>query len=372
MNSPFPQRLTTARVMRGWSLQKLADTLGKPFNKQLLNRLESGSQLPDSDQLVTISNVLKKPTDFFLKPTSVSLSKIDFRKTLKVGKKVTDRITNVAAEYLERYLELEDFLGIESTVKAFPMQKVKLTPGDNEGIENEAKKIREKIWKVGLDPLGSIINIFEDHGVKVMILNDLDGELIDSKFSGFSTIANNNVGFIVINGNDDIPLVRKRFTLLHEFAHLYLDLSELEEREGEKLCDALAGAILMPKSALIKTFGEHRTSINLNELILFKRQYGAALSAIMYALKNCDVIADYYQTTFMIMYNKRQLNKNEKFGYSGFEKSERFEQLLIRALEMGVISESKAAALYNMKTAAFRQKLESLTSENLLNEDSNN
>ena len=39
MNSPFPQRLTTARVMRGWSLQKLADNLGKPlatFLKKLL------------------------------------------------------------------------------------------------------------------------------------------------------------------------------------------------------------------------------------------------------------------------------------------------------------------------------------------------
>lgn len=371
MNSPFPQRLTTARVMRGWSLQKLADNLGKPFNKQLLNRLENGSQLPDSDQLTAISNVLKKPTDFFLKPTSVSLSKIDFRKTLKVGKKVTDRITSVAAEYLERYLELEDFLGVDSAV-SIPLQKVKLIPGDYEGIEKEARKIREKIWHVGLDPLGSIINILENHGVKVMILNDLDSELIDTKFSGFSTIANGNVGFIVINGNDVIPLVRKRFTLLHEFAHLYLDLSGLEERQAEKLCDALAGAILMPKPALIKTFGEHRTSINLNELILFKRQYGAALSAIMYALKNGGIIADYYLTTFMVMYNKRGLAKNEKNGYSGIEESDRFEQLLIRALEMGVISESKAAALYNMKTAAFRQKLESLTFQNLLNEDSHN
>lgn len=371
MNPPFPQRLTTARVMRGWSLQKLAENLGQPFNKQLLNRLESGSQLPDSEQLVAISKLLKKPTDFFLKPNSVSLSKIDFRKTLKVGKKVTDRITSVAGEYLERYLELEDFLGLESAA-SFPLQKVKLTPEDSEGIEKEAKKIRKEIWKVGLDPLGSIIHILEDHGVKVLVLNDLDGEIIDSKFSGFSTIANGNVGFIVINGSPEIPLVRKRFTLLHEFAHLYLDLNDLDVQIGEKLCDALAGAILLPKSALIKNFGERRTSINLNELILFKRYYGAALSAIMYGLKNAQIVADYNLTNFMIYYNKKKLRAKEVNGYEGFEKSERFEQLLIRALETGVITESKAAALYDMKTAAFRQKLESLTHENLLHEGSYN
>ncbi|MFT7001055.1 MAG: Zn-dependent peptidase ImmA (M78 family) [Spirosomataceae bacterium] len=366
MNSPFPQRLTTARIMRGWSLQKLADTLGKPYNKQLINRLESGSQSPDSEQLVSLSKALNKPTDFFLKPLSVSLGKVDFRKTLKVGKKATDRIIKVADEYLERYLELEDLLGIESGV-SFQLQKVKLSLDQPEAIENEARKIRQKLWKVGLDPLGSIIHVLEEHGVKVFVLNELDGEYIDSKFSGFSTIANGNVGFIVLNGNPEIPLVRKRFTLLHEFAHLYLNLEELEERPAEKICDALAGTILIPKSAFIKAFGERRTSVNLNELVLFKRYFGASLPAIMYGLKNAGIVAEYNLTNFMIYYNKNKLRAKEKNGFNGREQSERFGQLLIRALEVGVISESKAAALNNMKTAEFRQKLESL-----IHEDSDN
>jgi Zn-dependent peptidase ImmA (M78 family)/DNA-binding XRE family transcriptional regulator len=366
MNSPFPQRLTTARIMRGWSLQKLADTLGKPYNKQLLNRLENGSQSPNSEQLVILSKVLEKPTDFFLKPLSISLGKIDFRKTLKVGKKATDRIIKVADEYLERYLELEDLMGVESKA-SFALQKVKLSQNQPETIENEAKKIRQKLWKVGLDPLGSIIHILEDHGIKVFVLGELDGEYIDTKFSGFSTIANENVGFIVINGNPEIPLVRKRFTILHEFVHLYLNLEGMEERPAEKLCDALAGAILVPKSAFAKTFGERRTSVNLNELVLFKRYFGASLPAIMYGLKNAEIVADYNLTNFMIYYNKNKLRDKEKNGFKGGEQSERFGQLLIRALEMGIISENKAAALNNMKTAEFRQKLESL-----IYEDSNN
>ena len=107
---------------------------------------------------------------------------------------------------------------------------MKISLDNPKGIVNEAIKIREKRWKVGLDPLASIVHILEDNGIKVFIIDELDGLPLDTSFSGFSTVINENVGCIVINGNSKLPLVRKRFTLLHEFAHLYLNLQGIENR----------------------------------------------------------------------------------------------------------------------------------------------
>jgi Zn-dependent peptidase ImmA (M78 family) len=351
--------------MRGLSLQKLATVLGDPFNKQLLHRLENGSQNPDSQQLARLSNVLGQPVDFFLKPLKVSMGQIDFRKTQKVGKKATDRIIEVANDYFERYLELEDFLGVNQN-KNMPLQNVKLSLYNPEGIIREAIKIRETIWEVGLDPLASIVHILEEKGIKVFVIDELDGLPLDTSFSGFSTVINENVGCIVINGNSQLPLVRKRFTLLHEFAHLYLNLQGMENREAEKLCDGLAGAILLPKQALLNAFGEKRTSVHFNELKLFKRTYGASLSSILYALYSNGVISQSYFTSCIIEYNAIH-KKDENKGYEGNEHSDRFQQLLLRALITGIISESKAAALMNMKVAQF-----SLYLDNMFNEDSGN
>jgi len=358
MSTSFPIRLASARKMKGFSLQKLAELLGEPFNKQLLNRLESGMQSPSSDQLIRLSESLGRTIDYLMKPNDIKIQQIDFRKTISVGKKVTDRILEVSNEYLERYLELEDLLGLDSNLKFNP-KSVCIEYNSKKAILEEANKVRNKDWEVGKDALGSIIPILESQGVKVFVLEDLDGDLIDEKFSGFSTLINNTIGFIVINGNPNVSLVRRRFTLLHEFAHLYLNLDGIQDREAEKLCDAFAGAILIPNERLIETFGESRTQIHISELKLFKAEYGSSLSSIMYGLYSNGVISKSYFTNWMIDYN-RYYRKNECNGYSGAEKSNRFMQLLLRALTTEIISESKAAALNNQKTGDFLKSLDSL------------
>lgn len=90
--------------MKGLSLQKLAIMLGRPFNKQLLHRLENGSQAPNGDQLTRLSNALGKPLDYFLKPPFAKVAEVDSMKVQKLGKKARGRIIELATDYLERYL----------------------------------------------------------------------------------------------------------------------------------------------------------------------------------------------------------------------------------------------------------------------------
>ncbi len=331
--------------MSGLSLQDLSDKLNGALSKQALNRLETGEQSPDSEILSQLCQHLGRTLDYFFKDSSVVLDQIEFRKLKKLPVKEQERVKSTTTEYLERYLELESLLGIVDK----PPFKFRAYPiNDPTDIRNAVAKIRE-LLKIGNDPIYNCVELLEENNIKVFSV------LADASFSGMSTIIKNEVGVIVYNDNPDIPLVRKRFTVLHELAHLYLKLGGFEEKQGEKLCDAFAGSMLLPDEKLKEYFGGKRTTVYTQELQFIKKNHGISLPAIMYRAKDLGLISESYMKYFMIRYNQN-LKKYENAGYQGQEESTRFMQLLIRAIAQEVISTTKAAALQNMSLGDFRAK----------------
>jgi Zn-dependent peptidase ImmA (M78 family) len=49
----------------------------------------------------------------------------------------------------------------------------------------------------------------------------------------------------------------------------------------EKMCDAFAGAVLLPSEILLQEFGKNRTAISMPELRRIKELYGISIAAIM-------------------------------------------------------------------------------------------
>ena len=345
----FPERLKNARKMRGFSLQELSDVLNQAISKQDLNRLESGIKLPDSDIVSKLCASLNVTVDYFFRNPSVSLDHVEFRKLKKLPVREKEKVKSQTIEYLERYLELENLLGIDNKMPFTP-HKFKVRAGfEIEDISNAASSMREGILKIGGDPIYNIYELLEENNIKVFKTD------VDKSFSGMSTIIDGKIGVIVYNDNEEIPIVRKRFTLLHELGHLYLDLSEFEEKQSEKICDAFAGAMLLPKEKLLEYFGGKRETVYVKELRLIKIYYGISLLAIMYRAKSLDLISDHYLKYFCIKYNQF-FKKEENEGYDGKEKSNRFIQLLIRAVAQEVISTTKAAALNNQILGDFREQ----------------
>ena len=240
-------------------------------------------------------------------------------------------------------------LGIDNHISFFPKSyKIKKI----EDVENAAIDLR-KSWKLGEDPLPNIAEMLEENNIKVYLLN------ADKSFSGMSTVLNDKIGVIVLNQNDEIPVVRRRFSALHELAHLYLDLSTFDEKEIEKMCDYFAAAMLLPAGKIKDALGEKRTNIVMKELYIIAGQYGISLSAIAYRAFSLEIISASYHKFFMINYN-RYKTKEKEFGvYNGKELPIRFLQLLIRAVAEEVISTNKAAALNNQKLGDFREILDS-------------
>lgn len=344
----FAERLKAARMMRGFSLQELADKLDNLVSKQALNRYEQGIMKPNSEVLLALCKVLEVRSEYFSREPKVNLHDIEFRKLKKLSARENSKVVQQTIDFLERYIELEDILGIESK---FKNEFAHLTVKGNEDVEKLVKELR-KSWKLGTDPLFNVIELMEDHGIKVM---EVDAPL---DFNGMSTWVNKSIPVIVINSRLDSFLDRKRFTALHELGHLMMpQIKNFEERDKESLCHYFAGAMLMPEELFRNELGGARKKILFNELAAIKKQYGISYQAIIYRAKHLGMISDLYCRQFMFMMSNLGYKINEPVQYQGYEKSNRFSQLLSRAVAEDIISTSKAAALNNQKLAEFRDSI---------------
>jgi Zn-dependent peptidase ImmA (M78 family) len=330
-------------------LQDLSDILKNKVTRQALHKYEKGEVLPDSEMLDLLCEALKVRPDYFSRETVVELGEINFRKLVRFPSKEQNSVIEHTKEILSRYLELEEILGIK---KVFEHPLPQLEVRNIEDVEYFALKLREK-WELGTDPIFNVSELLEEKNVKVI---EFDAE---DAFDGLQTWVNGKeIPVIVLNkAKFKSKKDRKRFTAFHELGHLLMPLEAcIDEKKEEQFCHRFASAILLPKAAVIKELGEKRNKISIQELGFLKEQYGISIQAIIYRLSDLGIISDSYKNYYYRYINQMGWKIDEPYEYQGKEESNRFDQLIFRALSEDIISMSKAAALNNMKLAEFRSK----------------
>jgi len=347
MKKIFAHRLKTARLMSGLSQVDLANQLA--VSKQAIHKYEKGLMLPDSRILILMSHILNQKPDYFTRPISVSLKKVEFRKkSVLKGSKLTIVKARIA-DQIERYLELEELLGI-SMKFANPIRGFTIENGDR--IEEASLKVLKR-WNLGFNPLPNVVEMLENQGVKVVEVDAAE------TFDGLSTYIQKNVPVIVLNRN--FNAVRKRFTALHELGHLLMNLPEnLPHKQKEMYCNRFAGAMLLPEHIFIKEVGKKRYNISINELVKIKEYHGISVAALVYRAKELEVINETSAKRFWKLRNSSDKRRKEiDWGnFKGSESSGRFEQLLFKALAEELVSWSKAAALANMDVQVLREQFQ--------------
>ncbi len=333
--------------MNGFSLQDLSDKLKGEISKQDLNRLELGLNQPNSEILAKLSSALNIPSDYFFRNETINLPSVEFRKLTKLPKKDQEAVKGKTIDFLERYAELENLMGVSQS-PVFNHKEYVINFNSPEEIEKAANVFRSKL-NLGIDPIYNLIELLEENGVRVF------STIASPSFSGMSTCVANSLLVVVFNNNEEIPLVRKRFTILHEIAHLFLDLEKFEDKVKERICDSFAGAVLLPQKKLLEYFGPKRNNFLTKELMAIKSYFGISIPAIIYRANSNQIVSDNYLKYFMIRYNK-EYKDLEKNGYLGKEESQRFTQLLLRAVAEEVVTSSKAASLNNQKLWEFRKQ----------------
>lgn len=345
----FASRLRAARKMNGLTLEGLSERLGNRVTKQALNKYEQDTMKPDPDLLLPLCEALGVRPDYFIRVRQVDIGHYNFRKLEKLPKREQAMALEKTRDAMERYMELEDLLGVGQVFER--PAKLDFLVRNADDAERAAELVREA-FHLGNGPLYNIVEMLEEQGIRVIEIE------LDEGFNGMSAMTDEQVPVIVLNSFFDNKLDRKRFTALHELAHLLLSFDpELEEKQQERLCDAFAGAMLLPGEQVKVMLGNHRSALIWNELVLIKELYGISIRAILYRARKYNIITDYDLTSKMAELSRFYGRKSEPGLYKGAEKAVRFRQLLLRGIAESIISESKAAELDGKKLAEFRASL---------------
>jgi Zn-dependent peptidase ImmA (M78 family)/DNA-binding XRE family transcriptional regulator len=337
-NEVFRQRLKNVRLIRGMTQDEVVSALGETLSKNALSRYERGDMKPRYHILVALAKVFDVQLEYFFRPFTVDISELLFRtkQALPAGEK--ERLQLEAAAIMERYLLTEQLLGLESRfvnpLQALPVLKTA------EEAEEAAKRLRET-WKLGDHGLMNVYGMIESFGIKVVEITTSES------FDGMTGKVNDKIPLIVVN--TAMTVERKRFTVIHELAHILLRFdTSMEEKEVERLCNRFAGAVLMPSELLRDLIGPTREQIGLRELILIKNHFGISLQALMYRAAELNYIS---QATLERFKNFISTNRKEEGlgDFHGKETADRFEQLVVRAYHSNRITRSKAAELLHLQ-----------------------
>src|SRR3990167_3938729 len=334
-------RIQRARKAQGFSLRDLADRVA--LSHAAIKKYEDNQVVPSSDVLIKLAKALKIKVEYFFRPELFTLENIQYRKHADMPEKQLEEIKAKMLEQIERRVELERLFP-SSPIREFALGEKKIKSYDD--IDNIANQVRKQ-WSLGLDPILDLIDVFEEHGIKVF-------EIDNQEYPGFDGLSAsiNNMPIIVIGNR--WPGDRQRFTLAHELAHLVLYEFMHPSLDEEKCCNRFAGAFLLPKEALIAILGKHRNDVEPRELDLLKQEFGISMLSILHRAEDAGIISHSLYVRLRKEFNERGWSKNEPGQQYPKEKTHIFEQMVFHALAEEYIGESKAAELMNMPLESFR------------------
>lgn len=343
------ERIRRARVLKGLSLQQVADALGD-ITKQALSKYEKGKDTPNSTRLIRLAEVFGVEPEYFFRNDSVDLGEVDFRKHSSFGKRQQEAVKETVKEHLERYLAIEACFPRERLGCDFSKWQGKYSASDRDEAEAAADKLRID-WKLGTNPISNLTEILEENGVKVISFE------AHEKFDGLCALVNDGEDAVIVS-NAERPGDRQRFNLAHELGHLVMKLPDGLEatKEEEFLCHRFSGSFLFPAEQVKSTFGEHRSRVLLSELVLVKEEWGLSIQAIMRRLLDLNIVSQSYYSGWCRMMNARRFTRNEP-GNVDRESANRMTHLAYHALAEDLITPSRAAELLQVSLAKIENVL---------------
>lgn len=335
-------RLKSARVLRGLSLKELAARTGDDISLPTLSRYERGEVEPNAKKLRQIARALELSYEYFLREPK-EIGEVAYRKKKSLSKKLGEQIKEQTRDFLERFSAVEHTMNVVS--KPFPRYGERIT--SIEDVAEAASWLRRE-WDLGLSPIHSVVDELEAEQIKVFALQT------DKSFDGLSSLPNGPEDFIVFNQN--LPIDRQRFTLLHELGHHFLD-SLSDDLDHEKVVNRFAGEFAIPAEVMRERVGSKRKQIHPVELLELKSEFGLSVAALLYRAKDLQILTDHGFRNAMIGVSQLGWRKDEPSVFKGRESPSRMLELLGRGIAEEIISQSKAAELFGMKLGDFREVL---------------
>lgn len=328
--------LKRIRLLKNLSLKEAGSLLD--MTATAISKYEKGEILPDSKKIIEFANAYDVKSIELLKVYNTPQMKFtSFRKKKRLTgqnlKLLEDLIQDEVAKYLE-ILEMNNFDINNIKLKEYPCAIL-------EDAEKAADNFRNYIKISNKQPISDLISILENLGIIIIQIKNPDNRFND--FDGLSEIVNNIPVIVILDNIKDGA--RQRFTIAHELGHLVLNIKNacLDE---EKLCNRFASTLLMPKEAVINEFGYSRSNINFFELIAFKNEFKVSYTAIIYRLKDLNIISEYLYKKISIFLSQR-IGKNDPKPIPP-EISYQFKKIVYKLEADEIISINKACELLGL------------------------
>jgi len=336
------ERLKRARDAANLSLRALAEKV--EVSQTTISKYEKEQATPDSTMLLKLARAVRVKSEYFFRTKEYVLENKEYRKRA---------ISNIQLKAIEAKIldEVERRFELESLFPNPPSKQFRVPDGLPDKInflyeiDAFADKLRE-LWHVGLDPIADLSDLLEEQGIRVFMID----ESADNQFDGLAATVN---GHQIIVVSRDWSGDRQRFTLSHELGHRLLEGRLAPNLNEEKASDRFAGAFLLPTKAVKKALGESRKTLEIAELSLIKEEYGISMQGAFIRANQAKIISYEYSSSLWKLFKKEGWDKKEPSEPYPSEDIHVFKRLVLKALALEYIGESKAAELLGMSVKKF-------------------
>ena len=327
------KNLKRIRLLKNLSLKDAGNLLN--MTATAISKYEKGEILPDSKKLIDFANAYNVKSIELLKVYNVPKMKFtSFRKKKRLTGQNLELLEELIQDEVAKYLEIIEMNNIDTD----NIKLKKYSCNNLEDAEKAANDFRNYIKISNKQPISDLINILENLGIIIIQIKNPNNRFDD--FDGLSEFVNNIPVIVLLDGIKDGA--RQRFTIAHELGHLVLNINN-DELDEEKLCNRFASALLMPKEAIINEFGYSRGKIHFFELTAFKNEFKVSYTAIVYRLKDLNIISEYLYKKLSIFLSQR-IGKNDPKPIQP-EISYQFKKIVYKLEADEIISVNKACEL---------------------------
>ena len=340
----FGQRLRLARKREGLSLRALAERMDPKVSAQAISKYEAGRMMPSSAVLVGLGKALDVSLDFLMSAQVEVLDGLEFRSDAGTSSRDRARAEAVLIDSLERYLAIEEILGVRPAGDRFRRCRCDCVASVAE-LDDLADRLREA-WDLGMDPVPSMCALLEEKGIKVVEAD------LPERISGLACRAMRRgsvvADAVVVSTRTNVE--RKRFTLAHELAHKIIRSTGNPAIGLEAAMNRFAGAFLVPGRNLLEKVGARRRRVTYYEIARLKHTYGVSAAAILVRLGQVGVLRPSAVRRAFATFARSWLSTEpepigDDQGFGAFEKPQRFRRLVWRAVGEELISPVRGAAL---------------------------
>ena len=305
-------RLRQAREAKELTITALAELL--ELSKQAISQYENGSKTPNPNTLDNISELLKFPKTFFMRPLKKEKpNTIFFRSMSAATKRERIRVKHKLGwlkeivDYLREFIYLKELMipdfGIGDPLK-LSMQE----------IEDMATACR-RFWNLRDNPISNIMVLFENYGF-IVTYGMLEADKLDA-LSEWDT--RENTPYIYL-GADKETAVRSKFDICHEVGHMVMHRAINERMFAnttnfkiiEEQANRFAGAFLLPEG----TFLEDLYQPSLDAFWMLKEKWKVSIELMIMRCRNLGIIdADEYRRLWINL-GRRGWRKKEPLDNS--------------------------------------------------------